>query len=260
MAFERICQSGLSFYRNQDWPDIRHGVFTRQGGVSESHFRSLNLGASIGDDLVAVKENHARIYRAADVNGARAVSCWLVHGTDTLVVNESHKVNGQPWKADAIITDLPDTPLVMRFADCVPLLLYDPVKRVIGLGHAGWRGTVKGVAANLVRMLRETYGCQPQDLEAVIGPAISPRNYQVGEEVAAQADAYFGSDAGVLYRDSADNRPHFDLWSGNRRDLERQGLRNVKTLEICTYENTEEFYSHRAENGATGRFGVVISL
>ena len=86
------------------------------------------MGASIGDDLDAVKENHARVYRALDVNGERAKSCWLVHSVDALVITAESRRNGKLQKADAILTDLPDTPLVMRFADCVPLLLYDKAR------------------------------------------------------------------------------------------------------------------------------------
>jgi YfiH family protein len=257
---EKIQQAGLSFYRYEDWSDLRHGVFTRHGGVSESPWRTLNMGASIGDKLNAVKENHARVYRALDVNGERAESCWLVHGVDTLVVTEKTRRNGRLRKADAIITDQPDIPLVMRYADCVPLLFYDRARRVIGLGHAGWRGTVQGIASNIVRMLKETYGCRSADIEVVVGPAISRRNYRVGEGVADRAKAYFGDSAGLIWRDPADGAPYFDLWRANRLDLERSGVTNVKVLPICTYENTKDFYSHRAENGVTGRFGVVMSL
>ena len=168
--------------------------------------------------------------------------------------------NGRLKKADALITDQPDTPLVMRFADCVPLLYYDRTRRVIGLGHAGWRGTVKGMASKVVSMLQKTYNCRAADIEVVIGPAISRRNYRVGEEVASLAEAYFGNELGVVWRDPADGSPHLDLWRANRLDLERSGVTNIKVLDICTFENTEDFYSHRAENGVTGRFGVVVSL
>lgn len=200
------------------------------------------------------------MYRAVDVNPERAVSSWLVHGVAVKVVDADSKLNGNLEKADAIITDQPDTPLVMRYADCVPLLFYDPAKRAIGLAHAGWRGAVAGMAAATVRALESTFGCRPADLRALIGPAISRRNYQVGAEVAAQAEAYFGADAEVLTRDSTDGSAYLDLWRANRLDLERQGLSDIEVMEVCTFENTDEFYSHRAEKGKTGRFGVVISL
>ena len=257
---ERLSRAGLTFYRNEAWSELRHGIFTRHGGVSEQPWHSLNMGASNGDELEAVRENHARVYRAADVNGGRAASCWLVHSVDTLVVNEHAGRNGKLQRADAIISDQPDTPLVMRFADCVPLLYYDRTKRVIGLGHAGWRGTVKGMASNVVRMMQKTYECRTEDIEVVIGPAISRRNYGVGEEVASQAASYFGEGADVIWRDPGDGSPYLDLWRANQLDLERCGIGKIKVLDICTYDNTDDFYSHRAENGVTGRFGVVVSL
>lgn len=257
---ERIGRAGLTFYRNEAWTDLQHGIFTRHGGVSHSPWRSLNMGASIGDCPEAVRENHSRVYRALDVNGDRAASCWLVHSADTLIVTEDFRRNGRPQKADAIITNQRDTPLVMRYADCVPLLFYDRAKRAIGLGHAGWRGTVKGMASSVVRMMRKTYGSRAADIEVLIGPAISRRNYAVGEEVVGQAQTYFGDDDGVIWRDSTAGAARLDLWRANRLDLERSGVTNIKLLGICTYDNTNDFYSHRRENGATGRFAVVMSL
>ena len=256
---DRIERTGLSFYRSCAWNELRHGIFTRRGGVSQGEFSSLNLGASIGDDIDAVRENHARMYAAAQVNASRASSCWLVHSTEVIVVTENH-VGQQLPKADALITDLPDTPLVMRYADCVPLIAYDPAKRAIGLAHAGWRGTVQGLAAQLILAMQSAYRCRPSDVEVIIGPAISQRNYQVGEEVAAQAAAYFGDSAGVICRDRQFGTAYFDLQRANCLDLQRQGVETVQVVDICTHDNTDDFFSHRAEKGKTGRFGVVVSL
>ena len=138
--------------------------------------------------------------------------------------------------------------------------MYDRRNGAIGLGHAGWRGTVKGMAAALVSALRKAYGSRPDEIEVVLGPAISGRNYRVDDDIVGQADDYFGEDSGMIWRDPADNAPHLELWAANRLDLQRSGVTNITTLDICTFENTDEFFSHRAEAGATGRFGVVISL
>ena len=256
---QRIERGGLGFYRNCAWQGLRHGIFTRCGGVSSGAFSSLNLGASIGDDIEAVRENHARMYAAAEVNPARATSCWLVHSRDVIVVNEAQCGRQLP-KADALITNLPDTPLVMRYADCVPLIAFDPLKRAIGLAHAGWRGTVMGMAAQLILALQRAFRSYPGDIEVLIGPAISQRNYQVGEEVAAQAAAYFGDSAGVICRDPRDGTAYMDLQRANRLDLARQGVEKATVVDICTHDNSGEFFSHRAEKGKTGRFGVVVSL
>lgn len=256
---ERISRDGLTFYRSAAWAGLRHGIFTRRGGVSKGAWSSLNLGASIGDDSQAVRENHARLYAALGVNAQRATSCWLVHSTDVIVVGEAKNGRQLP-KADCLITDLPDTPLVMRYADCVPLIAFDPVQRAIGLAHAGWRGSVQGMAANLVQALQAAYHCRPPDIEVLIGPAISRRNYPVGEEVAGQAQAYFGESAEVIWRDPVSGAAHFDLWRANLLDLQRRGVNKVQLVELCTHDNTREFFSHRAEAGRTGRFGVAVSL
>ena len=257
-GFERVDTNGLSFYRSDNWSGLRHGVFTRRGGASEGCFRSLNLGASIGDDLDAVRENHARMYQALDINAERATSCWLVHSVDALVVDDSMK-GRHLQKADALITALPDTPLVMRYADCVPLIAFDPNRHVIGLAHAGWRGTVDGMAGKLIQALRAHFRCVPVDVEVLLGPAISRRNYEVGEDVAAMATGNFGAESGVVWRD-ADGAAHLDLWRANEIDLRRNGVERVQVMDICTYDSADDFFSHRAEGGRTGRFGVAVSL
>ena len=256
---ERVNRDGLSYYSFGGWAGLRHGIFTRHGGVSEGAFASLNLGASIGDDIQAVRENHARMYAAAGVNGERATSCWLVHSTKVIQVDEVHWGQQLP-KADALITDLPDTPLVMRYADCVPLIAWDARRRAVGLAHAGWRGTVNGMAGELIRAMQTAYGCCPAEIEVVIGPAISRRNYPVGEEVAAQAQSRYGAASQVIQRNGWGGKPHFDLQRANCLDLRRAGVVNTHVIDICTFDNRQDFFSHRAERGRTGRFGVVVSL
>lgn len=257
---EHVKQDNLEFYRHRDWKTIKHGIFTRHGGASQSYWASLNVGGVNGDDENAVITNHKRIYNALDVNHDRACTVWLVHGVETIVVDEPHKERTWITKADGMITNKPDTPLVMRYADCTPLLVYDPKKQVIGLGHAGWRGTVNGMGASLIQAMKSTYSCQPEDIEVVIGPSISQKNYQVGEEVVEAVHQYYGDEYELICRDSHDGTAYFDLWEANRLDFERQGVQKIEVLGICTYDNTQDFFSHRGENGKTGRFGVVMSL
>lgn len=257
---ERVDHAGLVFYRNEAWDDLAHGIFTRHGGVSKSHWASLNVGGSNGDDAAAVAENHRRMYRAADVNGEQAVTTWLVHSVEIVTIDRPPNGKRQLPKADAMITRLTGIPLVMRFADCAPILLYDRATPAIGLGHAGWRGAVRGIAGRMVEAMRRSFGSTPANIEAVIGPAISRRNYQVGEEVARAASNYFEDCSDTVWRDPVDGSPYLDLWLANQVDLERRGVRKIDVLRICTFDNVADFYSHRAENGQTGRFGVVISL
>lgn len=257
---QRIEQGGMVFYQFEAWPELKHGVFTRLGGASPAPWASLNLGGNVGDSAAAVRENHERMYAAAGVNGARACTVWQVHGIDTLIVNGP--VRGRRWlaQADAIVTDRPDTPLTMRFADCTPILFYDPVQGAIGMAHAGWRGTVRGMAARTVETMRQAYGSRPADIQAAIGPSIGPTRYQVGEEVVAAVLEYYGTTDGLIRRDPADGTAYLNLWAANRLDLERAGVEQIEVAGICTAERTDEFFSHRAEHGRTGRFGAVLTL
>ena len=199
------------------------------------------------------------MYRALDVDGERARTAWLTHGTDVLAIDERFDAV-ELKRADGLITNCRGLPLVMRFADCAPLLLYDPVAGAIGLGHAGWRGSTQGMASALVERMRATYGCRPGDIHAWIGPAISRQNYPVGEDVVAQAQLRFGADSDALWQDPRGGQAHFDLWRANEVELRRAGVAQIKTLRVCTGERSDLFFSHRAERGKTGRFGVVICL
>jgi YfiH family protein len=258
---ERI-ENGLIYYRFAGFDDVNHGVFTRHGGVSAAPWDSLNLGGTVGDDVQAVRRNHELIYETLGVDFERTVTVWQVHGADTVLVNRP--VTGRRWiaKADAMMTDQPGLALVMRYADCTPILVYDPVKRAIGIAHAGWRGTVQGMAANLVQAMHDAYGSRPADMVAAVGPAIGPDRYQVGEEVVDAAAHYFESIDGIIRRDPHDGTAYFDLWEANTRDLIRAGVRagRIEVAGLCTATRTDEFFSHRGENGQTGRFGAVLCL
>jgi YfiH family protein len=220
----------------------------------------LNLGGNVGDDAAAVRQNHERMYAALNLNENRACTVWQVHSADTVLV--SGPVKGRRWLAlaDGMVTDRPDTPLAMRFADCTPLLFYDPVQGVIGMAHAGWRGTVQGVGSTVVRLMVQAYGCKPANIQAGIGPSIGPRRYQIGEEVVEAVHANFGTTDGLVRRDAHDGTAYLDLWQANRLDVQRAGVEQVEIAEICTAERMDEFFSHRAEKGRTGRFGAVLSL
>lgn len=259
---ERKQEQGLHYYHNPRWDEVKNAIFTRHGGASAAPWGSLNTGGTVGDDVEAVRENHRRMFEVLDVNAEQSCTTWQVHGVD--VVHANGPVSGRRWvaRADGIITNQPGVPLVMRYADCVPLLVYDPVVKAIGLGHAGWRGTVQGMAANMVRAMQQAYGSHPQHIEAVIGPSISPQRYQVGEEVVEATRQYYGDHNldELIQRDPADDTAYLNLWSANTLDFQQAGVENIEVMRICTYDNTHDFYSHRAEKGRTGRFGVVMSL
>jgi len=257
---ERIEKNNLIYYQKPEWDVVKHGVFTRHGGVSPDPWQGLNLGGTVGDEVANVHENHALVYETLDVPRENACTTWQVHKADVVIAQTP--VKGRRWiaQADAIITDVPDIPLVQRYADCVPLLYHDPHKKAIGIAHAGWRGTVQGVASHVVTAMQQAYGSNPADIEVVIGPSISPERFQVGEEVVEAVEDFLGTLDGLMQRDPADNTAYVNLWEANKMALERAGVEKITVMGICTVDNTHDFYSHRGEKGRAGRFGVVMAL
>jgi YfiH family protein len=254
----RVERRGLAWYEFESLP-VAHGVLTRHGGVSATPWASLNLGGNVGDDPASVLENHQRMYAALGLRRERACSVWQVHSAD--IVYAPGPADGRRWlaAADGLITDQPDTPLAMRFADCTPILAVDMRRGAIGIAHAGWRGTVQGISGALVRAMQDAFGSRPADVRAGIGPAIGPARYQVGEEVVNAVQAHFGMVDGLIRRDET-GRACLDLWAANRLELERAGVVDIQVAGLCTAEHRDDFFSHRGEDGRTGRFGAVISL
>ena len=253
--------NGLVYYqfdglhRNSD---LDHGVFTRLGGVSQAPFESLNLARSVGDDPKIVQENNRRMLSAFDLTPEGATTAWLVHGRLVAVMTRADAGSYKPGY-DAIITRERGLALTMRFADCVPIVFFDPVQRAIGLAHAGWRGVAANVIAATVDAFRDNFGSKPHDLWAGIGPCISADRYRVGVEVLAQVIPACPPNASIIRR-QPDGSIHLDLNAAIGAQLQACGVKNVEDSAICTASNTTEWFSHRAENGRTGRFGVVVSL
>jgi hypothetical protein len=258
----RVENGNLVFYQFEQWLDapFKHGIYSRHGGMSIAPFDTLNMGGNVGDSAENVRRNHALMYESAGVQGASACTVWQVHSADVIVVNRRSRNLRWVGAADGLVSDQPDAPLTMRFADCVPILLFDPVRGVVGIAHAGWRGTVSGICAATVRAMSHCFGCHPHDIQAGIGPSIGPRQYQVGEEVVKAVTDYFGTIKTLIQRSTNDNSAYLNLWAANALDLERSGVEQIEIAGICTAENTQDFFSHRREKGRTGRFGAVISL
>jgi len=219
----------------------------------------LNVGRTVGDDPAAVAHNKRLMAQALDLPPESACTVWQVHSADTVVITEPPEPQEWLARADGLVTNCPGVALEMRFADCTPILLYDPVRRVIGLAHAGWRGTVAGAGPSAVRAMVEAFGCRPADILAGIGPSIGPGRYQVGNEVVDAVHRSFGSTDGLVHR-AGDGSAYLDLWAANRQALLAIGVVQVEVAGICTADRTDEFYSYRAEKGRTGRFGAVLAL
>lgn len=241
-----------------DEAGVTHAVFTRQGGVSPEPWSSLNVGGLRGDDPARVLENRVRSFRTLNREPDSVYDVWQVHSTDVICTTAPRPPHPH-LQADAILTDTPRVTLFMRFGDCVPILLFDPVRKVVGLAHAGWIGTVNGMAGAVVDRMRQAFSSDPQNLLAVIGPSIGAHHYEVGPEVVDHVRAFFSCEADDLLP-KEDERVHFDLWAANRLLLEKAGVHQIEVAGLCTACNPGDWYSHRGEGGITGRFGALIAL
>ncbi len=240
-----------------------HAVFTRHGGVSVQPWAALNLGGTVGDDPHRVMENRRRAFSALSLDLQSVYDVWQVHSAEVVYTDKPRPVNAPHLQADAILTDRAGVSLFMRFADCVPILLYDPNRNAAGLVHAGWKGTVDRVAANAVEAMHIRLGSLPEDILAAIGPSIGPHHYEVGQEVITQVQQAFKQDAAGLLQKCDRGRVDrmlFDLWNANRLVLQQAGVRQIEISGICTACHLEDWYSHRGEKGKTGRFGVLLGL
>jgi YfiH family protein len=256
----RKCVDGIVLYRFDGLSGgagLRHAVLTRIGGVSQGPFATLNLGHSVGDDLAAVEENHRRALGALGLEPGKPVSPYQVHGARVGVVGRAD-LGTVRQSTDALVTAVPAVPLLMRFGDCAPVLFFDPVQHVAGMAHAGWRGVVAGTVGATIRTMTEQFGCDPADVWAGIGPTIGPCCYEVGPEVVQAVEAACPPGAGVVC--DVNGQTNLDLPAAVQAQLRAAGVEQVEDAGLCTACRVDEFFSHRAEHGRTGRFGVVMEL
>ncbi|MCZ2126951.1 MAG: peptidoglycan editing factor PgeF [Anaerolineales bacterium] len=250
----------LRFYQFDIFPQgVLHALFTRRGGISPEPWASLNLSVSVGDESARVAKNRRLAFDALGRAPASLRDVWLVHGDDVIFADEALPPNAPSPKADILFTDNPEVTLFMRFADCVPLLFHDPKKRVVGIAHAGWMGTVKGVAQRSVQAMRERYGSNPRDVIAGIGPSIGADHYEVGGEVSAQFRQKYGDDSSQILS-VRDGKIYLDLWTANALQLRKSGVEQIQISGLCTACHLDDWFSHRAEKGKTGRFGAALAL
>ena len=258
---QRYNKNGLEVlqFESKGFNGFIQGVFTRKGGVSEGQWASLNQGSTVGDLHENVMENRKRAFDffKRDINSLFDV--WQVHGNEIVCTDTPRKPDEPHIKADAIFTNNPDLTLFMRFADCVPIIVCDPIKGVAGIIHAGWKGTVNDIVGDAIKKIKMDYGVDPKNLVAGIGPSIGPDHYVVGDEVVHKARDNFGSKA-VEFLIEKNGSISLDLWAANAYLLRRQGVEDVECANICTACNLDDWYSHRKENGKTGRFGALIAI
>lgn len=269
-------QNGIKFFTSElleSQAEVQALVTTRHGGVSTGPFASLNLGGKTEDDPQNVRENRKRTAALFEKEAKQLTFAKQIHSANIAQVPRGYE-GGAFDDVDALITDAKQTPLVILTADCAAVFLYDAHNHAIGIVHAGWRGTVAGIAADTVRRMHAAFGTFPHDIMACIGPSIGPCCYEVGDEVInAVSETLPDYTDEVLvepdmasagsFRESVNaGRKHFDLWRANEIMLADVGVpeTQIEVARLCTSCRTDIFYSHRAEKGITGRFGGFMML
>lgn len=252
-AFERI-------------PFVLHGFSTRLGGVSEGIYRSMNLSFTRGDSLQAVKENFRLFCEAIGVSSDRVVVSAQEHHTRIYNATADDCGRGVTRERgytdiDGLLTDEPGVVLCTQYADCVPLFFVDPVRRVVGTSHSGWKGTVARIGAVTVERMCRDYGCRRENILAAIGPSIGPCCFEVDEPVYLAFRQLKEWDD-TLARKRADGKFDLNLWEVNRRILRQAGIAegNITVTDLCTKCHPDVFWSHRAAGKERGSLAGFIAL
>jgi len=241
---------------------IRVAFSQRHGGVSAAPYATLNVGSHVGDDLDAVLENRSRLCRALGLSEAarRTLNtAQQVHGTAVAcALNSAYEFSG----TDALVTDREDVGLLLCFADCVPIIVVDPTSRVVGVIHSGWRGTLDGIAAVTIEAMLRTFDVEPSRLLAYIGPFIGLQSFTITSEVARRFFDRFDMIPHHGYQESTGGSVNLDLGIIVEETLARMGVRtcNIINSHIDTVSASTDYFSYRADDCVTGRFGALGCL
>ena len=236
---------------------IRHGFFTRQGGVSKGMYGSLNCGLGSRDDAESVRQNRALVAETLGVPAGRLLTLYQIHSARAVIVDKPW--NGESAEADALVTRTPGLAIGALTADCAPILLCDPQARVIAAAHAGWRGALSGVAEATIAAMEEL-GAKRERVVAVIGPSISQRAYEVGSDYVDRFLAEEPASETFFMTDESSGEPHFDLSGYVAERLSRAGVGSVSDLGLCTYcDETRLFSYRRSQHHGEEDYGRQIS-
>ena len=246
---------------------VIHGFSTRAGGVSTGHLASMNLSFNRGDDPANVLENFRRIGEAIGFCHEDLVLSDQKHHDRIRIVSSKDKGDGilRPAMSDidGLVTDQPGIPLGTFYADCVPLMFYDPVKKVIAMAHSGWKGTVLRIGASMVSVMEEQYNCRAADIICAIGPSICKSCYEVSEDVIEKFQSVFDKDEmSEIVCEKENGKYLLDLWKANEEILLKAGIlrEHLDITDLCTCCNSHALFSHRGSHGKRGNMGGFMVL
>ena len=264
MSFTQQTRNGVVFHTADAFTaagGVAHGFATRLGGVSTGPYAQLNLGITRPDERAAVRENYHRFCAAI---GADVTSLVMTHQVHEDTIRQATRadvlddlLDPLDYQADGLLTNQPGLCLTIYYADCIPVLLYDPVHRAIAAVHSGWRGTAMGIAAKAVAAMCREFGCDPAGIRAAIGPCIGLCCFEVGPEVPEAMRNALGADAEPFFEPRGE-KYHVDLKGLNRLWLKRAGLSEIDVCPDCTKCQPERFWSHRAVGNQRGSQAAII--
>ena len=254
----KMVQGRLSVFKFESFKthkNIAHFMTTKEGWVSGS--KSRFTGDHEADYLGFRKE----LALSCECDSKRLIFPRQTHSDHVAVVTSGNTETTIP-DTDALITNEPGLFVCVQTADCVPILLFDPHKKVVAAIHAGWRGTVSKIALKTVRQMTENFGCQPADIIAGIGPSIHIHAYEVGPEVVEAVSANFSNATALLKPSLNQGKAYFDLWEANQTVLLESGIQeeNIEVMGLCSFEHSDLFYSARRDGADTGRMVSGIRL
>jgi YfiH family protein len=250
-------QNGVPFFQFHNlatFAGLWHGIFTRQGGISPAPFESLNVGHRLGDNPDHVKANREIISQCT--SSSSIISARQVHGCHVQIVTEVQQPAGAACssrlEADALVTNLPGIYLMIQVADCQSILIYDPVRQVVGNIHSGWRGSLQNICSRTIETMVTAFGCRAEDLWVGIGPSLGP---------CCAEFIHYQQEIPEIYWHYRIDECHFDFWSITKDQLRAAGVKphKIEISSLCTHCRTDLFYSYRKE-GLTGRFATIIGL
>lgn len=232
----------------QTIPFLVAGVSTRHGGLSTGNYNSLNLGKHTADQAEIIQQNIELLCHDLGIDAKQLARAYQCHGDAILECAEG----GYQENYDAIIATATGVIAGVGIADCCPILVVDPVTKKSAAIHAGWKGTVAQIVRKTVEQMIIIHHSKPENIKAWIGPCISAKHFEVGNEVATHFAANEKTQVGETY--------FVDLKKANLHQLQSLGIQSIEIAEYCTVEHNELFYSHRKENGITGRMMAFIGF
>lgn len=260
--------NGIAYYTLGKWLDagVDIAFSTRTGGCSGDAFVAANLGLHVQDDPQRVILNREKFLANFQLELGQAVCCLQVHGNNIMRVDKEQQGRGAYIydtslpDCDGLVTSLPGTALLTFYADCVPVFLFDPHRRVIALLHSGWKGTMHRIAEKAIVIMQNEFGSRVGDLWAAIGPGIGGCCFEIASSLAGEVEKSFAGYKNILQNRS--DRFYWDLAATILQMLQQTGIepKNIDTCSLCTACHPELFYSYRRDRGITGRMGALLNL